>query len=302
VQDSRTNSSGHGSRKRFLVIAVLGLMAATLLILVLFGSRVQGISTRVVLNMNADLDLTPVEVSSLTHKAAKGDSAAAWKLYLCYDMARSDEKAADAWLCRAAELQNTEAQRVLASAIRERNHSPGDFGATGPEAFHNLLEHGSHTNGQACYELASAYAEGYPSPPDFIEARFYYTRGSELGDRMCWEKLSQYCQKGMGGDRDEASAYYWISLETRCVHPQSISGKESWALREEIAKQLPIEELKHQWERIDQYISQVRAGKISVDPAPFGKGEYYPDESVEGTKLSNEAEADHRQRMERRGK
>jgi hypothetical protein len=149
--------------------------------------------------------------------------------------------------------------------------------------------------------LASAYAEGYPSPPDFIEARFYYARGAELGDRMCWEKLSQYFHKGMGGDCDEASAYYWVSLETRCVDPRSIGGKEEWAEREEIAKQLPIKELKHQWERIDEYISQVRAGKISVDSVPFGKGLYYPDESKEGTKLSDEAEAEHRKKLEHRG-
>lgn len=209
------------------------------------------------ISLNADLDLSAKEILALTDKASKGDGNAAWRLYNCYSFARSDEKSADIWLCRAAELKNTSAERLLAEAIRERDHSPGSFGATKPEAFYKLLEQASYTDGQACYDLASAYADGYPGAPDYAKARYYYARGSELANRMCWEKLSQLCHKGWGGARDEICAYYWISLETRCVDPRSIGGKEEWAEREEIAQRLTLEELKPLWERIDQYIAKV---------------------------------------------
>jgi hypothetical protein len=253
------------------------------------------------MDMNGDLDLSPSQISILADKTTKGDGDAAWRLFECYNMARSDEKNGDLWLRRAAELQNVNAERFLAILIRNGNHSPGIFGATGPEAFHKLLEQASRTDGSACYDLASAYEEGYPDLPDFAKARFYYTKGSELGDDLCWIKLSQYCDRGVGGPRDEASAYYWISLETRCVHPLSIAGKEEWAKREAIAKNLSLDELKKQWDRVDNYISQVRAGKISVDFPPFGKGLYHPDSSKEGMKLSDEWEAKHRRQLEQRG-
>jgi TPR repeat protein len=250
---------------------------------------------------NADLDLTPSEISTLAAKANKGDGDDAWRLWMCYDMARSDQQNAEVWLNRAAILHNPNAERVLADAIKNRHHSPGPFGASGAEAYLNLLESAARTDGSACYELASSYAEGDPLPMDPAKARFYYAQGASLADRTCWVAFSKYLHMGKGGRRDDPSAYYWIGLETRCVHPDSIGGKEEWAEREEIAKSLSLEELKFQWTRIDKYIDQVRAGKITVPDPPFGKGEYFPDESAQATKASDERENQHRKIMESRG-
>jgi hypothetical protein len=133
------------------------------------------------------------------------------------------------------------------------------------------------------------------------KARLYYGHGAQLADRMCWEQLSQFEHEGRGGPRDNAEAYYWIALETRCVDPRSIGGKQSWAQRNEIAKSLPLRELRQQWLRIDDYISRVRSEKIQVHSVPFGKGEYNPDNWQESMRLSDEAEAEHRRQMEERG-
>jgi hypothetical protein len=250
---------------------------------------------------NADLDLTPSEISTLSAKADKGDGGAAWRLWTCYDMARSDERNAEVWLNRAALLHNPNAERVFADAIKNHHHAPGAFGATGPEAYRSLLESAARTDGSACYELASSYAEGNPVSMDVTKARFYYAQGANLADRTCWVAFSQYLHQGKGGPRDDASAYYWIGLEPRCVHPDSIGGKEEWAEREEIAKSLTLEELKRQWVRIDKYIDQVRAGTIIVPDTPFGKGIYFPDKSSEATKASDKREEQHRTMMEHRG-
>jgi hypothetical protein len=251
-------------------------------------------------NGNSGLELSQSETTYLTDKAAKGDGSAAWRLYICYVFTRPYPPTVDMWLCRAAALGNSNGELELARAIKERHHSPEAFGTTGPEAFRKLLEHASLNNGQACYDLASACCENYLGAPDLTKARFYFERGSELGDRMCWAKYSQLCHQAVGGDRDESSAYYWISLETRCVDPRSIGGKKAWSFRNEVADTLPIEELRRQWMRIDEYISRVRAGKVFVFFVPFGKGEIKSELSDEGLKLSDEAEAQHRQRMELR--
>jgi hypothetical protein len=232
-------------------------------------------------SMNAGLDLSPAEVGHLTAKADKGDGDAAWRLYLCYDMARVDKSNGERWLTRAAELQNPNAEREVADEIKNGSGSFSAFGRTRSEAYLRLLEPATRTDGQACYELAASYADGRLLPVDLSRARFYYACGAKLADRMCWEALSQFCHEGKGGPRDYASAYYWIALETRCVSPDSVGGKEEWLQREEIARHLSLSELRRQWQRIDQYIDQVRAGKIAVHDTPFGKGIYYPDESKE---------------------
>jgi hypothetical protein len=250
---------------------------------------------------NADLDLSPSQIKELTAKADRGDGAAAWKLFLCYDLARSDKANGQLWITRAAVLQNTNAQREIASEIKDGNGSFSAFGSTRGEAYLHLLEPATRTDGQASYELATSYADGVILPVNLSLARLYYARGAALADRMCWVTLSQYYHEGKGGPRDDAEAYYWIALETRCVDPRSISGKEEWAQREEIATNLSISELKRQWARIDHYIDQVRSGKIAVYSTPFGKGEYYPDESAKSTALADEREAKHRQDMQRRG-
>ena len=243
------------------------------------------------------MDLSVSERTQLERKAASGDAAAAWRLYLYHSFEHHNEAAADPWLRRAAELDHPQAQRSLAYFIKVYKHSPKGFGPTAPAAVKNLLERSARTEGAACYELASAYAEGYFGSPNYSKARAYFQRGAGFNDRMCWEKLSHYYRHALGGTRDDAEAYYWISLEARCVDPRSVSGQETWLAREEIASHLSLPVLEREWERIDAFIRQVTAKKTTVDPAPFLSGTIDPELEAEGRRFSQQREDEHRKKL-----
>ncbi len=240
------------------------------------------------------MDLSVSERAQLERKAASGDAAAAWRLYHYHSLEHHDETAADPWLRRAAELKHPQAQRLLAYLIKDYTHSPAGFGANVPAAVQSLLEQSAQTEGDACYELASAYAEGYFGSTNQPKARAYFQRGAKLNNRMCWKKLSHYCRHGVGGPRDDAEAYYWISLEARCVDPRSVSGQETWTAREEIATHLSLPALEREWKRIDVFIGRVAAKKITVDSAPFLSGMIDPKLEAEGRRLSEQREDEHR--------
>lgn len=242
------------------------------------------------------MDLTEAERSQLEHKVAAGDAAAAWRLFHYFSLEHHDETAADPWLRRAAELKHPQAQRLLSYLIKDCNYSFVGFGSNSADAVHNLLSEAAKTEGDACYELASAYAEGYFGSSNQVKARTYYQQGAALNNRMCWERLSYCYRHGLGGPRDDPEAYYWISLEARCVDPRSVGGKETWQAREEIASHLSLAELEREWKRIDAFISQVAAKKITVDSAPFLSGMIDPKVEAEGRRFSQEYEDEHRKK------
>jgi hypothetical protein len=249
-----------------------------------------------VTSLNSDLNLSAPELSKLELESANGNAASAWRVYLYYSLALENQTAAELWLKRAAELQNAQAQRLLAYLIKENNASPSGFGTNGPEAVKVLLECSSRTEGNACFDLASAYAEGYFGAADYAKARECFERGASFGDRMCWTELSRYYRQGIGGPRNDTESYYWISLEARCVDPRSIGGQATWTTRDEIAKRLTIAELQKEWTRIDEYICKVDAGKTKVYPPPFLSGMIDSKLEAEGQKVSMEAEIKHRKK------
>lgn len=240
--------------------------------------------------------LTDSQREQLERKASNGDASAAWRLYDYHAIERHQETAAEPWLLRAAELDHPQAQRSLAYRIKVLNQSPPQFGTNAPQAVKHLLERAARTEGSACNELASAHAEGYFGSPDFTTARFYFERGATFHHRICWEKLSGYLRNGIGGPRDDAKAYYWISLEAHCVDPRSVSGKETWERREEIASHLSSTTLQQEWKRIDAYMADVAAAKIRVDSAPFLSGMIDPKLEAEGRRHAQERENEHRRK------
>lgn len=235
--------------------------------------------------------LSSSKKARLENKAASGDANAAMELYNYYAYRVHDQTAADPWLRRAAKLGSPNARNKLAELIKRYGFPPGDFGADAPAAVLALLEASSKTNDSSCYALASAYAEGYFGTPDPGKARAYFLQGARLNSRMCWEKLSEYCRHGLGGPRDDGEAYYWNSLEARCIDPRFFAGKERWATREEIASHLSLPELESQWKRIDSFMSQVNAGRITV----LG-----PDTSAESRRLAKKRDDEHRNTLRAR--
>lgn len=239
------------------------------------------------------MGLSASERAQLERKASDGNAEAAWRLYLDFG---SNRISAESWLRRAAKLDHHQAQRHLAYLIKEYEDSPKGFGATAPDAVRNLLERSARTEGDSCYDLASAYEDGYFGKPNRVKARSYFLRGAGLNNRMCWTELSRYCHHGLGGPRDDIAAYYWISLETRCVDPRSVSGQESWQAREEIASHLSLPVLEREWKRIDAFIDQVTAKKVIVDEYPFLSAAISPELEAKGRHLSNQREAEHRKK------
>lgn len=240
------------------------------------------------------MDLTDRQRAALEQKAAAGDSHAAWELYTYYSLEHHNEGAATPYIYRAAELGHPQAQRLLAYLIKEYEYKPAPFGLTAQQAVKRLLERSARTEGNAARKLADAFDEGYFGRPNHPMARHYYAQGALLNNRMSWKDYSRYLRNGIGGPRDDASAYYWIALETRCVDPRSISGKESWTAREEIATHLSLPVLEQQWARIDTFMARVDTGKIEVDSIPFSKGAIAKKDSTEGRRLAQAREDEHR--------
>lgn len=218
------------------------------------------------------LDLSESEKHRLEQKAASGDASAAMRLWTYYAIELHDGPLGDLWLCRAAELGDAIAQWNLGSSLKE-GYRPGQefpecarkWGATRKVAIKKLLETSAHTVGGACLELASAYEDGYFGTRNRVKAREYFAKGAQLNDESCWEKLADYFRHGLGGPRDGAEAYYWMSLYARCWSPDNILGERAWKTREEIAQHLPPATLESAWQRIDAFIAKITASKITPD-------------------------------------
>ena len=240
------------------------------------------------------MDLSSTDKVRLRRQANDGDGAAAWRLYDYYAYERHNERAAEPWRRRAAELDHAQAQLSLAGSIKDYGGDPKGFGESAQSAVRHLLERSARTEGDACFELASAFAEGYFGSPDPLLVRQYFERGANFNSRMCWEELARYCHLGIGGPLDEPGAYYWTSLESSCVDPRSVGGEETWALREAIASVLSLPELEQAWARTDAFMTEVAAGAISVDFAPFLSGMIDPKTEAEGRQAAKDREAEHR--------
>ena len=207
-------------------------------------------------------------VRRLEERAAAGDASAAWDLATYYDFILHNERRGAEWLHRATILGHPEAQRCTAYLI-QRGVPDGEYGASAPEAVRALLQDACRGSGSACYDLAKAFESGYFGPTDSSAARASYQRGAEQGDRMCWEALAKQFQKGTGGPVDNAAAYYWISLEARCVDPRSLSGAETWKMREALAGELDLGTLEQAWSAVDTYMAEYHAGKRQIYFDPF---------------------------------
>jgi hypothetical protein len=146
----------------------------------------------------------------------------------------------------------------------------------------------------ACHELGEAHESGYFGAPDLVAARRYYRDGAEQGNRWCWEALARCLRDGVGGPVDEAEAYYWISLESRCVDPRSVSGEETWQMREALAELLPLAVLEQQWAAIDAYIEQVQAGRQEIYSPRFGGTGVRESVWKEAQRLADDRERVHR--------
>jgi TPR repeat protein len=246
---------------------------------------------------NVDLLLPSDQIAVCTQQADLGDGQAAMRLYYHYDLGLDDSATGERWLKRAVQCQDPNAQRVLASLIKNHGHKPGGFGTNAPQAVYALLESAARSDGSACFDLASAFAKGYFGMTNQPMARRYFLRGAMLGNRMCWAQLSRYYQNGIGGPCDLPEAYFWISLETRCVDPQSNGGQESWMAREELALNLTLPELQRAWAKIDEYVAEIDAGTLAVCGAPFEAESSDPKDVAAKRELSNQREQDHRDRL-----
>lgn len=253
---------------------------------------------------SADPLHTPWPVRKLREvetRAAAGDKNAAWDLALYYGLTLHDERREDEWQHRAAVLGHPEAERWTAYMIRRDATAFAPHGDTPQRAVEKLLVDAcvEQRHGTSCYDLAEAYEAGYFGETDPAAARAHYERGAELGDRMCWTTLARRLHEGVGGPAEEARAYYWISLEARCVDPRSVSGKETWQLRETLAESLGLDTLEQQWRAVDSFMADYRAGKRQIYSDPFLGSAIRDDLRREGERLAQRREKAHRASLRR---
>jgi hypothetical protein len=90
------------------------------------------------------------------------------------------------------------------------------------------------------------------------------------------------------------------SLEARCVDPDTLGGQQTWKVREDIAEHLSLPVLERAWQRIDAFMAQVAANKITLDSPPFGHGTIKPELETKGRRASQEREDEHRNRLKTR--
>jgi hypothetical protein len=220
-------------------------------------------------------------------------------LYGYYAVTLHDEKREGDWLELAAVLRHPEAERWLAYRIRSGEARFKQHGASPQEAVENLLRDACEEQGggSSCYDLAEALETGYFGVPDPSEARAALARGAELGNRMCWTRLARWLNDGVGGPVDAEQAYYWISLEARCVDPRS--GEETWTLRNKLAERLTPSSLERQWVAVDSYMAEFRAGKRTIYFDPFLGSAIGDEERKDGQRLANRAERKHRESLRR---
>lgn len=247
-------------------------------------------------------DLSDAERLRFEQKAADGDASAAMRLwdYYAIEHHSDDLISSDRCLCRAAELGDATAQWNLGYSMKEGNRPPDQrfpecarqWGSTQKAAIKKLLEISAATQNSSCYELASAYEDGYFGSRDRIKARKYFAMGAQLNDISCWEKLADYCHRGLGGPPDAAQAYYWISLYVRWAD-HTILGPKAWKTREDIAQNLPLAVLEREWQCIDTFIAQVSANN-SETHLP---GTFEPETNPEARRVFDEHENDHRNRL-----
>ncbi len=242
-------------------------------------------------------EISQSEQISLAKKATAGDGAAAYQLYsdLTIDRGEDAARTADPWLLLAVKLHNDEAERLLAMEIENGNHAYRPFGATQTQAVENLLKESSKTYGLSCDDLAYHYAEGYFGSKDYVHAREYYLMGAQFKIEFCWYPLAKLCYEGLGGPIDDRSAYYWVSLDAKCVSPASMSGTEIWALRDKIAARLPLSVLRQEWLKIDDFDTS------KVYPTPFLNGYTKKSDSESSCREAASKEREHRQQLEDRG-
>jgi len=237
-------------------------------------------------------------VRRLERRAAAGDAAAAWELYIYYAAILHRASAMRPGHERATDLRHPEAERWMADSIR-RGGSFSRYGPTAQAAVLQLLTDACEHSGSACNELGEAYEEGYFGSPDLAQARVYQERGAELGYRISWKKLARVLRDGTGGPVDLQRAYFWTSLEARCVDPRSVGGEETWKLREELAVGLELQTLEQVWREVDDYMAEHEAGRRPIDYDPFGGATTEARVRRMGIRLAADKERLHRERLRR---
>lgn len=215
----------------------------------------------------SELIFSKNQLSEFTKKADYGDPDSAMLLSKYYNICKRDNKNGEKWLRKAAILKHPKAQYRIGMLIKDFDKDFSEFGETQKEALFNLFYESCSNNILACAELPPLFENDFPDQKKLKTARKYLINCSEKGYRYCWEKLSEYYYYGIGGDINYPESYFWISLETMCMNQKSVNLKEIWSLRENVAQKIKnYDDFVKTWNRLDQYLIDIKKGKIRIDP------------------------------------
>lgn len=211
-------------------------------------------------------NFSPKELEILKDRAQNGDSEAAMSLYEHFTICIGDSEKGEFWLRKAALLKQPEAQRWMGELIKTYNKSYNEFGNTKENSLLSLFSDScAAENRYACYELALLYETGSAHIQNFERARASTIKCANQGNRLCWDKLSEYYYFGIGGTTNFIESYFWISLEALCVHPDSIGGKKVWALRNRVVEKINnYNDFLKLWIKIDRYIDDIENKRFDI--------------------------------------
>jgi hypothetical protein len=253
-------------------------------------------------NCGQAFHLSDKEIQALVAKASDGDATAAYRIWNFHSLSSRNEQEADKWLRTSARLGHPEAQRWLAYEIKDCGAPPGIFGKTPRAAVESLLQSASRTSGTAADDLGEAYREGYLRPHERLaKARRAFFLAAAHHNTNSRESLAEMLFNGEGGSADPSQAYYFIVLSTQCVHPDSITGKKLWELRNRIERKLDIEQMEAAWDKADAYLQIERKydkGRLHP-PALLGTG-IPKNEWEKRLKETDNKEAAHRHSLQRK--
>jgi hypothetical protein len=249
----------------------------------------------------SDLDFSDGEIKILENRANEGDSEASMRLSHHFALCERDQEQEEIWLRKAALLRHPEAERWLGYLIEINKMSYTGFGNDKEEALFSLFSDACTSNNkQACLELAKLY-ETSSTKSNSEKARFFIKKCANLGERLCWDKLGEYYFNGIGGNKSYQEAYFWISLEALCVHPDSINGKKIWLFREQISNEISdYSDFLSLWALLDKYIESIETRRFDIYSSRCGgttvKNEVYNDciNKISEKDLIHRAEIKHR--------
>lgn len=187
---------------------------------------------------NAGAYLSEEDRTKLMTQAEKGDAEAAFRLAFYYELCTPDRRQGMFWLKKAAALGHAGGQYNLAFFMWNLPEFKDDRRAV--YWFQQAAQQGFPP---AQHQLGEAYKLGRGIKRDYAKAKEWYEKAALSGDTSAMEELAELCQTTKYGEADLVTAYVWLSLAGKLIHPDSVAGRQISDQKKRISVKLNADEL-----------------------------------------------------------